>query len=128
MGRTDAEGREPRQLIRIGLVPCCVEQLEDAEGRASEGQCRRDGALRRKTGGVRPNRRRRSERPFRDLARRTEIGGGVDAPGRAQGESVLAALPEDRGRCSGDPGREPDDFHRGILLVERHRERFTCEL
>ncbi len=106
----DAEGREPRELLRLRLLARRVEQLQDAERRASERQRGRDSALPRQPGGVSADRPGLGERSLGDLAGRPEIGSGVDAPRRDRDESVLAALPEDGGRRPGDAGGEPHDL------------------
>ena len=45
-----------------------------------------------------------SERALCDRTRRTEIRGGVHAPGGAGDKATLAALPENRTRSTGNPG------------------------
>ena len=124
----DAERREPRELLGLRLLARRMEQLEDAERRASQRQRRRDGAVPREPGGVRADRAGLGERPLGDFARRREIGGGLDAPRRGGDEPVLAALPEDRGRRPGDARGEPDDLDRGVFLVQRDRERLAGQL
>src|SRR5205823_5443375 len=76
----NAERREARQLLGLGLLSCAMEQLEDAERRPAEGQGRRDSAVARKSCGVHADRPRLDERPLRNLTRSPEIGRGTDAP------------------------------------------------
>ena len=125
MGGADAECRQPRELLRVGLVAFGMKQLEHAERGPAEPQRRGDGARRRKSGGVRANRPRFGERPLRNLARRTEIGRRLETPRRAWKESAVAALPEDRSGGAGDTGGEPHDLGRRVVFMKRRRERLA---
>ncbi len=124
----DAEGREPRELLGLRLLARRMEQLQNAERRASQRQCGRDGAVEWEPGGVGADRAGLGERPLGDFARRAELGGGVDAPRRGGDEPFLAALPEDGGRRPGDARGETDDFGRGVFLLHRDRECLTGQL
>ena len=81
-----------------------MEKLEDAERRPAERQRRRDAAIRREPDGGGANGPELGERALCDRTRRTEIRGGVHAPGGAGDEATLAALPENRTRSTGNPG------------------------
>ena len=128
VGGADAERREPSELLRLRLLARGMEQLQNAQRRASQGQRGRDRAVSREPGGVSADRPGLGERPLGDLPRRREIGRGADAPRRSGDEPLLAALPEDRGRRPGDAGGESDDLGRGVLLLQRNRERLAGEL
>ena len=125
----DAERREPRELLRLGLLARAMEQLQDARRRPSQRQRGRDGAVPRQPGGV------GADRPGSASVRSATSRAGarsaaaVDAPRGGGGQSpVFAALPEDGGRRPGDAGREPDDLGRGVLLLQRDRERLAGQL
>ena len=124
----DAERREPRELLRLGLLARGMEQLQDAERRPSQRKRGRDGAILRQPGGMSTDRTGLGERALGDVARSSEIGAGVDAPRGGGDEPVLAALPEDGGRRPGDAGGEADDLGGGVLLLQRDRERLAGEL
>ena len=124
----DAERREPRELLRLGLVARGMEQLQDAERRPSQRKRGRDGAILRQPRGMSTDRTGLGERALRDVARSSEIGAGVGPPRGGRDQPVLAALPEDGGRCAGDAGGEADDLGGGVILLQRDRERFAGEL
>ena len=123
-----AERREPRELLRLRLLSCRMEQLQNAQRRASQRQRGRDGAIMWEPGGVCAGRPGLGERPLGELARGTEIGVGVDAPRRGGDEPFLAALPENGGRRPGDAGGETNDLGRGVFLLHRDRECLTGQL
>ena len=105
-----------------------MEQLEDAQRRPSQRQRRRDGVVLREPGGLRANRSGLGKRTLGNLTSRAEIGGDFDVPRRAEDEAVVAALPENGAGGAGQAGGEPDHLHRGVLLVQRRRQRLTGEL
>src|SRR5205085_10230742 len=91
-------------------------------------QSGRDGAVLRETGGMRADRPRLAEGSPRDLLRRAEIGGGVDAPRRRGNDAILLGLPQDRGRRARDARGEADDLARSVLFLERDGQRLTGKL
>ena len=105
-----------------------MEQLQNAQRRASQRQRGRDRAILWQPGGLCADRPRFGERPLGDLAGRPEIGGCVDAPRRCGDEPFLAALPEDGGRRPGDAGGEANHLGRSVFLLHRDRERLTRQL
>ena len=123
-----AERREPRELFRLRLLSRRMEQLQNAQRRASQRQRGRDRAILWQPGGLCADRPRFGERPLGDLAGRPEIGGCVDAPRRCGDEPFFAALPEDGGRRPGDAGGEANHLGRGVFLLHRDRERLTRQL
>src|SRR6185312_8769513 len=128
VGGADAERREPRELLRLGLVARGMEQLQDAERRPSQRKRGRDGAILRQPCSMSTDRPGLGERALADLACSSEIGAGVDAPRGGGDEPAFAALPEDGRRRAGDAGGEADDLRRGVLLLQCDRERLAGEL
>jgi hypothetical protein len=128
VSRAHAERRQHRELFRVRLFLSGMKELQDADRRTPERECRRDGAVLGQPRSVRAHRARPAERAQRGLTRRAEIGAGFEAPRGARDEIAFATLPEDRGRRTGHPGRQPHDFRRRILLVQRNRERLAGQL
>ena len=124
----DAEGREPRELFRLRLLARRMEQLQNAQRRASQGQRGRDGAILWEPGGVSADRAGLGERAPGNLTRRPEIDGGVDAPRGAGDEPCLATLPDDGGRRPGDARGQADDLGRSVFFLQRDRECLTGQL
>ena len=52
VGRADAERRQPRELLRIGLLPVGMKQLEDADRRPPQRQRRRNAPVARQPVGA----------------------------------------------------------------------------
>ena len=128
MRGADAERGELGELLSLRLLAGEVEQLQDAERRASQRQRGRDGARLWQPGGMGADRPGFGKRPLRQPTRLSEIGDGVDAPGGSGNEpAALAALPEDRRRRSGDAGSEANDLRGRILLLHRDRECLACQ-
>ena len=132
--RSACAARTPNVASRVscsasGSSPAGWNSCSTPSGGPAERQRGRDRAVPREPGDVSARPARFGERTFSATSAPARDRPSASTPHEAAGtKPVVAALPEDRGGRPCDSGGEANDLGRGVLLLQRNRERLAGEL